>query len=102
MWMLFSLISCKSRKRPQVMTIRILSLIAVAASILSGCTTQDLTRDLLCDRDSGGKAASRAVRCMAVAGIEVAQRKPEKSEEHTSADKDEDKNADPRYKEWIP
>ncbi len=84
------------------MAIRSLSIVVVTVCVLSGCTTQYLTRDLLCDKEGGGKAASRAVRCMTAAGIEVAQKKPEKSQGQTTTDEDKGKGTDPRYREWIP
>jgi hypothetical protein len=84
------------------MTSRSLSIIAATVCVLSGCTTQYLTRDLLCDKESARKAASRAVRCMTAAGIEVAQKNPEESQGQTKTDKDEGKDTDTRYKAWIP
>jgi hypothetical protein len=84
------------------MSIRLLSLTAAALWVLSACTTQNLTRDLLCNQDIGGTAASRAARCVTAAGIETFQKKPEDSERETSAEKDEDKNDAPRYEGWVP
>lgn len=84
------------------MAIRSLFIIAVTVCVLSGCTTRYLARDNLCDRDSGGSAVSQAALCMTAAGIEIAQEKPEKSQAQTKTDKDEGKDTDHRYKEWIP
>jgi hypothetical protein len=90
------------------MAIRAPSLLIMTVCVLSGCTTQQWIRESLCDERSGGSPTSRAARCITVAAYEIAQRKGENSQNQATADEDkenekhEGKEADPRYKEWIP
>jgi hypothetical protein len=88
------------------MAIRILPLLIV--SVISGCTSDRLVRDLLLTECNGrgDKPASRAAKCMTAAAYAIAQKKEEPSQDMTSADKDKDKDkdkeADPRFEQWIP
>jgi hypothetical protein len=88
------------------MAIRILSVVILTVSVLSGCTTQQLIRESFCDEHSDGGPTSRAAKCMALAAYEIAQRKEEESQNQTKADQEEAKHerneANPRHREWIP
>lgn len=72
------------------MAIRALSVGVLCIAILSGCARHYVTRNLLCNENSGGNAESRAAKCMIAAGIETAQEKSGTSQNQDNADQDED------------
>lgn len=75
----------------------------VAATLVSGCTTRGMVRDLLCEEGRGSTPASKAAGCVAAAAYEVARQKSEDSADKTTTDKRDDKDTvDPRIKERIP
>jgi len=70
------------------MSLRILCGVVLVIGLLSGCASNYLTRELLCNEDSSGSAESRAAKCMVAAGIETAKKKSGESQSQDTASED--------------
>jgi hypothetical protein len=82
------------------MTIRILSVLI--ASVLTGCSSQSIVQNLYLPKCSGQVSIpqAKAAPCMTNAEYYTARKKAKQSKDESIDVKDKD--ADSRYKDWIP